>query len=142
MASSFGEQPIPFPPRAAMSSAAPAYAPQRPVVPPGAPVPLDYAAPTVRKQKWWKVPIWPFLATGYSTFGRSFAYLGVPPLFIGELFLVGSMYKNRGNWVGRFANGALRGHLLPLSILLCVLWGRSEEHTSELQSPCNLVCRL
>src|SRR5256885_6102283 len=21
-------------------------------------------------------------------------------------------------------------------------WGRSEEHTSELQSPCNLVCRL
>src|SRR5688500_19406103 len=22
------------------------------------------------------------------------------------------------------------------------LWGRSEEHTSELQSPCNLVCRL
>src|SRR5256885_8074453 len=25
----------------------------------------------------------------------------------------------------------------------CVLWkARSEEHTSELQSPCNLVCRL
>src|SRR5256885_4243023 len=23
-----------------------------------------------------------------------------------------------------------------------VFWGRSEEHTSELQSPCNLVCRL
>src|SRR5256885_13033745 len=23
-----------------------------------------------------------------------------------------------------------------------VLWSRSEEHTSELQSPCNLVCRL
>src|SRR5688500_19777644 len=23
-----------------------------------------------------------------------------------------------------------------------VLWKRSEEHTSELQSPCNLVCRL
>ena len=22
------------------------------------------------------------------------------------------------------------------------IWGRSEEHTSELQSPCNLVCRL
>src|SRR2546426_5686221 len=22
------------------------------------------------------------------------------------------------------------------------LWDRSEEHTSELQSPCNLVCRL
>src|SRR5256885_3988561 len=23
-----------------------------------------------------------------------------------------------------------------------LLWSRSEEHTSELQSPCNLVCRL
>src|SRR5256885_5635801 len=25
---------------------------------------------------------------------------------------------------------------------LCILVRRSEEHTSELQSPCNLVCRL
>src|SRR2546426_2991686 len=24
----------------------------------------------------------------------------------------------------------------------CAIFGRSEEHTSELQSPCNLVCRL
>src|SRR2546426_3205839 len=24
----------------------------------------------------------------------------------------------------------------------CHFWRRSEEHTSELQSPCNLVCRL
>src|SRR5256885_3618638 len=24
----------------------------------------------------------------------------------------------------------------------CAPWPRSEEHTSELQSPCNLVCRL
>src|SRR5256885_3607191 len=24
----------------------------------------------------------------------------------------------------------------------CAIIGRSEEHTSELQSPCNLVCRL
>src|SRR5256885_3960351 len=36
-----------------------------------------------------------------------------------------------------------RGGLLALSIgLLAILCGRSEEHTSELQSPCNLVCRL
>src|SRR5256885_12328053 len=26
--------------------------------------------------------------------------------------------------------------------LAVYLWDRSEEHTSELQSPCNLVCRL
>src|SRR5256885_16554049 len=29
-----------------------------------------------------------------------------------------------------------------LSAQLDALWIRSEEHTSELQSPCNLVCRL
>src|ERR1022692_5042533 len=29
----------------------------------------------------------------------------------------------------------------PLSTMMC-MEGRSEEHTSELQSPCNLVCRL
>src|ERR1039457_3218571 len=28
------------------------------------------------------------------------------------------------------------------SIQAGTAWGRSEEHTSELQSPCNLVCRL
>src|SRR5256885_7649393 len=33
--------------------------------------------------------------------------------------------------VDGLALGLLRGHV-----------GRSEEHTSELQSPCNLVCRL
>jgi hypothetical protein len=97
-------------------------------VPPGALVPLDYgrAAKTKKKLGSMRVPIWPFLAMGYSTFGRSFAYLGVPPLFIGELFLVGSMYKNRGNWLGRFVNGSMRGHLLPLSIMMCVLWGLFE----------------
>src|SRR5256885_12278032 len=36
-------------------------------------------------------------------------------------------------------------HLDQLEAILCThadLLGRSEEHTSELQSPCNLVCRL
>src|SRR5256885_3973888 len=41
-------------------------------------------------------------------------------------------------------------HVYPLSAgpggysgtIDCVRTGRSEEHTSELQSPCNLVCRL
>src|SRR5256885_7578628 len=27
-------------------------------------------------------------------------------------------------------------------LMLAMRWCRSEEHTSELQSPCNLVCRL
>src|SRR5205807_7598596 len=30
----------------------------------------------------------------------------------------------------------------PLAELQGLQWKRSEEHTSELQSPCNLVCRL
>src|SRR5688500_19563766 len=40
---------------------------------------------------------------------------------------------------GRHLPGSLRhaGHLFRRGFLL-----RSEEHTSELQSPCNLVCRL
>src|SRR5256885_11373136 len=29
-----------------------------------------------------------------------------------------------------------------LQLYRSLQWGRSEEHTSELQSPCNLVCRL
>src|SRR5256885_8508221 len=41
----------------------------------------------------------------------------------------------RGNQVGRF--DGLSMHRLPLDVEV-----RSEEHTSELQSPCNLVCRL
>src|SRR5256885_3846612 len=31
---------------------------------------------------------------------------------------------------------------LPLPPCVCIKKRRSEEHTSELQSPCNLVCRL
>src|SRR5256885_5185729 len=30
----------------------------------------------------------------------------------------------------------------PASVWPAIAGGRSEEHTSELQSPCNLVCRL
>src|SRR2546426_4327257 len=36
----------------------------------------------------------------------------------------------------------LREHVNDLAVLMQVDGPRSEEHTSELQSPCNLVCRL
>src|ERR1039457_4036712 len=36
----------------------------------------------------------------------------------------------------------LHKNKLPLLVLIGGIVGRSEEHTSELQSPCNLVCRL
>src|SRR2546426_9112465 len=35
-----------------------------------------------------------------------------------------------------------RGGPRPLRLRADLRQGRSEEHTSELQSPCNLVCRL
>src|SRR5256885_3991863 len=42
--------------------------------------------------------------------------------------------------LGRAAHGALQGRAHAARMRL--RRGRSEEHTSELQSPCNLVCRL
>src|SRR2546426_12541307 len=43
-------------------------------------------------------------------------------------------------WAGRWARRPSRVRRLTASI--CPGPARSEEHTSELQSPCNLVCRL
>src|SRR5256885_10088416 len=57
----------------------------------------------------------------YTTLFRSFIYGGVG---LGKTHLLQAV----GN--------ACRGQGLS------VLYVRSEEHTSELQSPCNLVCRL
>src|SRR5256885_16147546 len=42
-------------------------------------------------------------------------------------------------WLARLRGGAGAGHRLRAAALSRC---RSEEHTSELQSPCNLVCRL
>src|SRR5256885_10092992 len=42
--------------------------------------------------------------------------------------------------IGVLAGGGVEGGLEQLVLLREP--GRSEEHTSELQSPCNLVCRL
>src|SRR5256885_17133631 len=52
----------------------------------------------------------------------------------------------RGGVIVRAANGLERDERrLPCPIVVSDMDGeekRSEEHTSELQSPCNLVCRL
>src|SRR2546426_9005155 len=57
--------------------------------------------------------------------GRRFGLSFLPPMIVGGLLTV-VLYR-AGLW-----------HALPGTWLLL----RSEEHTSELQSPCNLVCRL
>src|SRR5256885_12608415 len=72
----------------------------------------------------------------YTTLFRSISYTWDEAYTLPEnLFLV---YRRGGD--SRFRDLAIRfiekDYFDPLAA------GRSEEHTSELQSPCNLVCRL
>src|SRR5205807_5783228 len=48
---------------------------------------------------------------------------------------------HRGKSFGEFALAATGRHNV-LNAMAALIVARSEEHTSELQSPCNLVCRL
>src|SRR5256885_8292832 len=52
------------------------------------------------------------------------------------------LYSNSGKH--RIRHTSARQEYLPTSVNVAgrCAQGRSEEHTSELQSPCNLVCRL
>jgi hypothetical protein len=67
--------------------------------------------------------VWQILIAGYSTLGRSFAYVGVAPLYIGEAYLGFSLLANRGKWVNRFVDGCLKLQIMPLMIMATVLWG-------------------
>src|SRR2546426_8261752 len=65
------------------------------------------------------------------------------------LFPYTTLFRSTGgNRAGRFGGSARRSGQRPLGHRGSVLGRsagvrrRSEEHTSELQSPCNLVCRL
>src|SRR2546426_8977802 len=53
--------------------------------------------------------------------------------------------ESRPPWIEvvtlRFPSGRTADELVPRTPA-SLAWMRSEEHTSELQSPCNLVCRL
>src|SRR5256885_6672414 len=51
--------------------------------------------------------------------------------------VVAAAWATRSLWSGKASPGRAGGDLDPRHIGV-----RSEEHTSELQSPCNLVCRL
>src|SRR5256885_10778646 len=64
--------------------------------------------------------------------GRELASLGLPALDRGRS--CGRRRRGRAERCGGF-DGGRRAES-------CQLVTRSEEHTSELQSPCNLVCRL
>src|SRR5688500_19695229 len=57
----------------------------------------------------------------------------------GAAFFVGAALVVAAVWT--LPDGGGRGAVV-MTLALAVLAFRSEEHTSELQSPCNLVCRL
>src|SRR5256885_9225580 len=69
----------------------------------------------------------------YTTLFRSSAVLEV---------LVGALLRIVFDCLFWARNVAEGGRERPLLIVMEEAHARSEEHTSELQSPCNLVCRL
>src|SRR5256885_8232012 len=61
------------------------------------------------------------------------------------LFPYTTLFRSFSRQVSRISASASRPFLwsrLPVGSSASTSFGRSEEHTSELQSPCNLVCRL
>src|SRR2546426_6616043 len=72
-------------------------------------------------------------ARSFLTLGGSSGISMFILFFINTPFPAQLLYRNRER-SGAFLN-------LPYRFRQ-TLWLRSEEHTSELQSPCNLVCRL
>src|SRR5256885_11253506 len=58
------------------------------------------------------------------------------------LFPYTTLFRSWRGWRGRQLGWCCGTAACSCSTSNDVLAGRSEEHTSELQSPCNLVCRL
>src|SRR2546426_7807454 len=59
------------------------------------------------------------------------------------LFPYTTLFRSTGMQGLNLSALAVRERSVTLFFLLAIIIaGRSEEHTSELQSPCNLVCRL
>src|SRR3989454_11759121 len=65
-----------------------------------------------------------------------------PPPFTGDVLRMRPPGVERGEGSDRSAALLPRGLECRQRAVLSMASSRSEEHTSELQSPCNLVCRL
>ncbi len=61
--------------------------------------------------------VWSLLLLGYLLFGRSFAYLGIPPLFIGEMALGAFFLSRPGAVLGRWFSWLAARRVNPLSSL-------------------------
>src|SRR5256885_11335010 len=85
----------------------------------------------------------------YPTLFRSTMVYGPIAAMLVELFPTRIRYTSM-SLPYHIGNGWFGGLLPTMSFAIVAqtgnmysgLWYRSEEHTSELQSPCNLVCRL
>src|SRR2546426_7550527 len=90
--------------------------------------------------------LWALGVPYWLAFGIFTGLVAVVPFFgtlvstlLPALFVVGT-----GDWLRVLAVIALGVvvHVIEANVVVPRIMERSEEHTSELQSPCNLVCRL
>src|SRR5256885_9365994 len=58
------------------------------------------------------------------------------------LFPYTTLFRSTSGTTNGFAGSILHAEELSITVIPASANRRSEEHTSELQSPCNLVCRL
>src|SRR2546426_7772230 len=78
----------------------------------------------------------------YTTLFRSEVRLGLEVMFFSAAEIAVPLHLREQTGT-RHGNLSTRGvDALRCELQIVVLLERSEEHTSELQSPCNLVCRL
>jgi hypothetical protein len=64
-----------------------------------------------------------FLNAGYLLEGRTFAYLGVPGFYPGELLLLLASLRRRNNLWHTYMDELRRRPLLPLAVALFLVWG-------------------
>ena len=84
-------------------------------------LPYSTALPLRRLEP--RFAFWAIVVLGYLTYGRLFAYIGVPPLFIGELYLAWGVIRSKHHWVTRAIDDCLHLRLLPLAIVMHLIWG-------------------
>src|SRR2546426_2170009 len=83
-------------------------------------------------------------STIYKSYVIPLSAIGPIATMLGALVFgkVGTMFGPVNAPLGAALQGAVAHYVLGLASVYALAIARSEEHTSELQSPCNLVCRL
>lgn len=66
------------------------------------------------------------VVAGLMMEGRSFAYIGVPPLFVSEIFIFAAVILNPSDWVTNFCLRLRQGNMTYILILLTLAWGLIE----------------